>query len=225
MKDNSIAFIVPSLVIVSNRNSCYGRKMCPLKLTRKVNKMETKETTLTHEKIVEALKLVAENETKLKQQETELKTQIKQMNMGFRKVQKSVTGNLPKVSSMVNFGISNGITTNAKLTADSGVSKTTISRFDWIGATLAKVTITKTSEKLAIKTLNELSKGNLTKGDLETIQDIEGWKLLLQKPVMAKVKKLSCEDVKNAILDAQFSNAELDEIIATAKVQKTKTAQ
>jgi hypothetical protein len=187
--------------------------------------METKETTLTHEKIVEALKLVAENETKLKQQETELKTQIKQMNMGFRKVQKSVTGNLPKVSSMVNFGISNGITTNAKLTADSGVSKTTISRFDWIGATLAKVTITKTSEKLAIKTLNELSKGNLTKGDLETIQDIEGWKLLLAKPVMDKVKKLSCEDVKNAILDAQFSNAELDEIIATAKVQKTKTAQ
>jgi len=200
-------------------------KMRPLIHSKGEPKMETKDNALTHAKIVEALKLVQENETALAKQKTQLKTQIKELNMGFRKVQKSVTGNLPKVSLMVNSGISNGITTNAKLTTDSGVSKTTISRFDWIGATLAKVTITKTSEKLAIKTLNELSKGNLTKGDLETIQDIEGWKLLLAKPVMDKVKKLSCEDVKNAILDAQFSNAELDEIIATAKVQKTKTAQ
>ncbi len=199
--------------------------MRPLKLTRKVNKMETKENTLTHEKIVEALKLVAENETKLKSQETALKAQIKEMNMGFRKVQKSVTGNLPKVSTMVNFGISNGITSNAKLTQDSGVSKATISRFDWIGATLARVGITKTSEKLAVKTLNELSKNNLNKSDLETIQDVEGWKLLLAKPVMDKVKKLSCEDVKNAILDAQFTNDELDEIVATVKVQKQKQAQ
>ena len=187
--------------------------------------METKETTLTHEKIVEALKLVAENETKLKSQETALKAQIKEMNMGFRKVQKSVTGNLPKVSTMVNFGITNGITSNSKLTQDSGVSKTTISRFDWIGATLTRVGISKTSEKLAVKTLNELSKNNLSKSELETIQDIEGWKLLLQKPVMAKVKKLSCEDVKNAILDAQFTNDELDEIVASVKVQKQKQAQ
>jgi hypothetical protein len=187
--------------------------------------METKETTLTHEKIVEALKLVAENETKLKSQETALKAQIKEMNMGFRKVQKSVTGNLPKVSSMVNFGISNGITTNAKLTSDSGVSKTTISRFDWIGATLSRVGITKTTEKLAVKTLNELSKNNLSKSELETIKDVEGWKLLLAKPAEVKVKKLSCEDVKNAILDGQFSNDELDEIMSTAKLQKQNQAQ
>ena len=85
--------------------------------------------------------------------------------------------------------------------------------------------ISKTSEKLAVKTLNELSKNNLSKSELETIQDVEGWKLLLAKPVMDKVKKLSCEDVKNAILDGQFTNDELDEIMSTAKLQKTKTAQ
>jgi hypothetical protein len=187
--------------------------------------METKENTLTHAKIVEALKLVQENETQLKAQQTALKTQIKELNMGFRKVQKSVTGNLPKVSMMVNAGIASNITSNSKLTQDSGVSKATISRFDWIGATLTRVGVTKTSEKLAIKTLNELSKNNLSKGDLETIQDVEGWKLLLAKPVMAKVKKLSCEDVKNAILDAQFSNDELDEIASTIKLQKQKQAQ
>jgi hypothetical protein len=42
---------------------------------------------------------------------------------------------------------------------------------------------------------------------------------------MDKIKKLSCEDVKNAILDAQFTNDELDEIVATVKVQKQKQAQ
>ena len=82
--------------------------------------MNTTET-LTHEKIVNALKTVNENEQKLNQQKTALKTQIKELQMGFRKVQKSVAQNLPVVSLMVNSGITQGITTNGKLTQDSGV--------------------------------------------------------------------------------------------------------
>lgn len=188
-------------------------------------KMETAENTLTHEKIVNALKLMAENEQIRDKEKDALKTQIKQLQMGFRKVQKSVAQNVPAVSRMVNVGISQGITTNSKLTADSGISKTTISRYDWIGATLIRVGITKTSEKLASKTLNELSKGKLNKGDLEGIQDIENWKLLLAKPAVEKVKKLSCEDIKNAILDGQFSMDELFQIVSTAKLQMKDTAQ
>ena len=47
--------------------------------------MNTKTETLTHEKIVNALKTVQENEQKLSAQKTELKTQIKELNLGFRK--------------------------------------------------------------------------------------------------------------------------------------------
>jgi hypothetical protein len=186
--------------------------------------MNTTET-LTHEKIVNALKTVNENEQKLNQQKTALKTQIKELQMGFRKVQKSVAQNLPVVSLMVNSGITQGITTNGKLTQDSGVSKTTISRFDWIGATLARVGVTKTTEKLAVKTLNELSKNNLGKGQLETVESIEDWKNLLNTPKEPKAKKLDLETVKNAILEGQFSTSELQELGATVSLQLKNQAQ
>jgi hypothetical protein len=187
--------------------------------------MNTENNTLTHEKIVNALKLVQENDQKLNAEKNALKTQIKELNLGFRKVQKSVTGNLPKVSLMVNSGIAQGITTNGKLTQDSGVSKTTISRFDWIGATLSRVGITKTSEKLAVKTLNELSKNNLGKTQLETIKDIEDWKNLLAVSKEPKSKKLDLETVKNAILEGQFSTSELQELGATVSLQLKNQAQ
>ncbi len=187
--------------------------------------MNTKSETLTHEKIVNALKTVQENEQKLNAQKTELKTQIKELNLGFRKVQKSVTANLPVVSLMVNQGIAQNITTNGKLTQDSGVSKTTISRFDWIGAPLSRVGITKTSEKLAVKTLNELSKNNLGKGQLETVETIEDWKNLLAVSKAPKARKLDLESIKNAILEPQFTTAELQELRATIELQLKNQAQ
>lgn len=187
--------------------------------------MNTKTETLTHEKIVNALKTVQENEQKLNAEKSALKTQIKELNMGFRKVQKSVTGNLPVVSLMVNQGITQGITTNGKLTQDSGVSKTTISRFDWIGSTLSRVGITKTSEKLAVKTLNELSKNNLGKAQLETVETIEDWKNLLSVSKAPKARKLDLESIKNAILEPQFTTAELQELRATIELQLKNQAQ
>jgi hypothetical protein len=136
------------------------------------------ETELTHEVIV---KLVSEMENGLaydKETENATRADIKKLKDARRQVSKSVYGRVHEVSYLVNQALQKGITTNKKVSEDSGVSMSTISRYDWIGSTLSVVAmsetgLTKTAERLAAKSLNLLITGVLKKDDMLNIKDVE----------------------------------------------------
>jgi acetylglutamate kinase len=131
------------------------------------------------------------------------KADIKKLKDANRQVSKSVFGRVHEVSYMVNQALQKGITTNKKVSEDSGVSMSTISRYDWIGSTLSVVAmsesgLTKTAEKLASKSLNLLIQGVLKKDDMLNIKDIEGWKQVIQD----RTFKLPTAPKLDAVLEA-----------------------
>jgi hypothetical protein len=174
----------------------------PLKREDAVN-TETQAVELSHELIV---KLVSEMENGIAYVATTTdatKADIKKLKDANRQVSKSVFGRVHEVSYMVNQALQKGITTNKKVSEDSGVSMSTISRYDWIGSTLSVVAmsesgLTKTAEKLASKSLNLLIQGVLKKDDMLNIKDIEGWKQVIQD----RTFKLPTAPKLDAVLEA-----------------------
>jgi acetylglutamate kinase len=164
---------------------------------------ETQAVELSHELIV---KLVSEMENGIAYVATTTdatKADIKKLKDANRQVSKSVFGRVHEVSYMVNQALQKGITTNKKVSEDSGVSMSTISRYDWIGSTLSVVAmsesgLTKTAEKLASKSLNLLIQGVLKKDDMLNIKDIEGWKQVIQD----RTFKLPTAPKLDAVLEA-----------------------
>ena len=138
----------------------------PLERADEMSKIDTQAVELSHELIV---KLVSEMENGIAYVATTTdatKADIKKLKDANRQVSKSVFGRVHEVSYMVNQALQKGITTNKKVSEDSGVSMSTISRYDWIGSTLSVVAmsesgLTKTAEKLASKSLNLLITGVL----------------------------------------------------------------
>lgn len=181
---------------------------------------ETQEkVAITHEMIVEELMRINDSQNKVASEEQKLKETFKSLRSTFKQVQKSVASDIPKVAYLVAKGINENVTTNGKLAQDSGVHKTTISRFHWIGSTLEKTGVTKTSEKLASKTLNLLSQNKLGKADLEGIKEVEDWKELIASAQMPTPKGVSTEKIKDSILNG-FNDDELDDIVASIELRK-----
>ena len=164
---------------------------------------DTQAVELTHELVV---KLVSELENGIAYVATTTdatKADIKKLKDANRQVSKSVFGRVHEVSYMVNQALQKGITTNKKVSEDSGVSMSTISRYDWIGSTLSVVAmsesgLTKTAEKLASKSLNLLITGILKKDDMLNIKDVEHWKQVIQD----KTFKLPNAPKLDAVLEA-----------------------
>lgn len=162
---------------------------------------------LTHEVIV---KLVSELENGFnydKQVEGKTKEDIKKLKDARRQVSKSVYGRVHEVSYMVNMAIQKGTTSVKKVSEDSGVSMSTISRYDWIGATLSNVGLTKTSEKLAQKSLNLLITGVFNKSDMLNIKDVEHWKQLIQDKTFKLPNAPKLESVTEAIGNGSYDEA------------------
>lgn len=170
-------------------------------------KEETPVIELTHEVIV---KLVSELENGInydKQVEGKTKEDIKKLKDARRQVSKSVYGRVHEVSYMVNMAIQKGTTSVKKVSEDSGVSMSTISRYDWIGATLSNVGLTKTSEKLAQKSLNLLITGVFNKSDMLNIKDVEHWKQLIQDKTFKLPNAPKLESVTEAIGNGSYDEA------------------
>ena len=176
----------------------------PLEREESMSKAEVvNEVELTHELVV---KLVSELENGIAYVATTTdatKADIKKLKDASRQVSKSVFGRVHEVSYMVNQALQKGITTNKKVSEDSGVSMSTISRYDWIGSTLSVVAmsengLTKTAEKLASKSLNLLITGVLKKDDMLNIKDVEHWKQVIQD----KTFKLPNAPKLDAVLEA-----------------------
>jgi hypothetical protein len=185
-----------------------GETSHPLKRREDMSKTEVAPVVeLTHEVIV---KLVSELENGFnydKQVEGKTKDDIKKLKDARRQVSKSVYGRVHEVSYMVNMAIQKGTTSVKKVSEDSGVSMSTISRYDWIGATLSNVGLTKTSEKLAQKSLNLLITGVFNKSDMLNIKDIEHWKQLIQDKTFKLPNAPKLESVTEAIGNGSYDEA------------------
>jgi hypothetical protein len=180
----------------------------PLEREETMSKAEAQALELSHELIVRMVKeldngLIAVSETDVK-----TKDEIKKLKDARRQVSKSVFGRVPQVSWMVSQAIEAGKTTIKKVSDDSGVSMPTISRYDWIGSTLSIVGLTKTSEKLASKSLNLLIQGILKKDDMLNIQDVDGWKALIQDITF----KIPNAPKLDSVIDALMNGAYDDEL-------------
>lgn len=185
-----------------------GETSHPLKREDDMSKAEVAPVVeLTHEVIV---KLVSELENGFnydKQVEGKTKEDIKKLKDARRQVSKSVYGRVHEVSYMVNMAIQKGTTSVKKVSEDSGVSMSTISRYDWIGATLSNVGLTKTSEKLAQKSLNLLITGVFNKSDMLNIKDVEHWKQLIQDKTFKLPNAPKLESVTEAIGNGSYDEA------------------
>lgn len=190
---------------------------------------ETQAVELSHELIV---KLVSEMENGIAYVATTTdatKADIKKLKDANRQVSKSVFGRVHEVSYMVNQALQKGITTNKKVSEDSGVSMSTISRYDWIGSTLSVVAmsesgLTKTAEKLASKSLNLLITGILKKDDMLNIKDIEGWKQVIQDKTFKLPSAPKLDAVTEAIGNGSYDDAlsKLESAITTRRKMMVK---
>jgi uncharacterized small protein (DUF1192 family) len=205
-----------------------GETSHPLKREDAVN-TETQAVELTHELVV---KLVSEMENGIAYVATTTdatKADIKKLKDASRQVSKSVFGRVHEVSYMVNQALQKGITTNKKVSEDSGVSMSTISRYDWIGSTLSVVAmsesgLTKTAEKLASKSLNLLITGILKKDDMLNIKDIEGWKQVIQDKTFKLPSAPKLDAVTEAIGNGSYDDAlsKLESAITTRRKMMVK---
>jgi uncharacterized small protein (DUF1192 family) len=205
-----------------------GETSHPLKREDAVN-TETQAVELSHELIV---KLVSEMENGIAYVATTTdatKADIKKLKDANRQVSKSVFGRVHEVSYMVNQALQKGITTNKKVSEDSGVSMSTISRYDWIGSTLSVVAmsesgLTKTAEKLASKSLNLLITGILKKDDMLNIKDIEGWKQVIQDKTFKLPSAPKLDAVTEAIGNGSYDDAlsKLESAITTRRKMMVK---
>lgn len=192
-------------------------------------KTETPAVELSHELIV---KLVSEMENGIAYVATTTdatKADIKKLKDANRQVSKSVFGRVHEVSYMVNQALQKGITTNKKVSEDSGVSMSTISRYDWIGSTLSVVAmsesgLTKTAEKLASKSLNLLITGVLKKDDMLNIKDIEGWKQVIQDKTFKLPNAPKLDAVTEAIGNGSYDDSlgKLESAITTRRKMMVK---
>jgi len=183
----------------------------PLEREESMSKTEAPVIELSHELIVKMISEVENGMVAVKEAEAQTKDEIKKLKDARRVVSKSVFGRVPMTSYMVAEAVKKGITSIKKVSDDSGVSMPTISRYEWIGSTLSVVGLTKTSEKLASKSLNLLIGGVLKKNDMVSIQDVDGWKQLIQDKTFKLPSAPKFDAVREAIGNGSYDD-KLDEI-------------
>ena len=200
-----------------------GETIRPLKREDAVN-TDTPAVELTHEVIVKLVKEMENGINYVAETSEATKADIKKLKDANRQVSKSVFGRVHEVSYLVNQALQKNITTNKKVSEDSGVSMSTISRYDWIGSTLSVVAmsesgLTKTAEKLASKSLNLLIQGVLKKDDMLNIKDIEGWKQVIQDRTFKLPSAPKLDAVTEAIGNGSYDDAlsKLESAITTRR--------
>lgn len=203
--------------------SLSGERYSPnLKKVESMSKKETEtmeQVQLSHETIVRLVKELDNGFNMVQETETLTKDEIKKLKDRKRQVSKSVFGRVPQVSYMVNQATSKGITTIKKVSEDSAVSMSTISRYDWIGSTLQVVGLTKTSEKLASKSLNLLIQGILKKEDMLKVQDIDTWKQVIEDRTFKVPNAPKISAVKDSIMNGAYDD-ELDSLVTTIETRR-----
>ena len=205
-----------------------GETSHPLKREDEVN-TETPAVELTHEVIVKLVKEMENGIAYVATTTDATKADIKKLKDASRQVSKSVFGRVHEVSYMVNQALQKGITTNKKVSEDSGVSMSTISRYDWIGSTLSVVAmsesgLTKTAEKLASKSLNLLITGVLKKDDMLNIKDVEHWKQVIQDKTFKLPNAPKLDAVTEAIGNGSYDDSlgKLESAITTRRKMMVK---
>lgn len=201
-----------------------GETIRPLQKRESMSNTDIQVPELTHELIV---KLVSELENGLAHVEettNATKADIKKLKAESRQVSKSVYGRVHQVSYMVNQALQKGITTNKKVSEDSGVSTSTISRYDWIGSTLSVVAmsetgLTKSAEKLASKSLNLLIQGVLKKDDMLNIKDVDSWKELIIDKTFKTPSAPKLDTVIDALMNGSY-DAELSRIETSVSTRR-----
>jgi acetylglutamate kinase len=190
---------------------------------------DTPAVELTHEVIVKLVKEMENGIAYVATTTDATKADIKKLKDASRQVSKSVFGRVHEVSYMVNQALQKNITTNKKVSEDSGVSMSTISRYDWIGSTLSVVAmsesgLTKTAEKLASKSLNLLITGILKKDDMLNIKDIEGWKQVIQDKTFKLPSAPKLDSVTEAIGNGSYDDSlgKLESALTTRRKMMVK---
>ena len=196
----------------------------PLKRRESMSKTEAPAIELSHELIVKMISEVENGMVAVKEAEAQTKDEIKKLKDARRVVSKSVFGRVPMTSYMVAEAVKKGITSIKKVSDDSGVSMPTISRYEWIGSTLSVVGLTKTSEKLASKSLNLLIGGVLKKNDMVSIQDVDGWKQLIQDKTFKLPSAPKFDAVREAIGNGSYDDKldELETLVSTRRKMMIK---
>ena len=192
-------------------------------------KTETPAVELTHELVVKLVSEMEKGIAYVAETSDATKADIKKLKDASRQVSKSVFGRVHEVSYMVNQALQKNITTNKKVSEDSGVSMSTISRYDWIGGTLSVVAmsesgLTKTAEKLASKSLNLLITGVLKKDDMLNIKDVEHWKQVIQDKTFKLPNAPKLDAVTEAIGNGSYDDAlgKLESAITTRRKMMIK---
>ena len=187
-------------------------------------KEETPVIELSHELVVKMISELENGLIAVEQTESKTKDEIKKLKDARRVVSKSVFGRVPMTSFMVSEAVKKGITSIKKVSEDSGVSMPTISRYEWIGSTLSVVGLTKTSEKLAQKSLNLLIGGVLKKNDLVSINDVDGWKQLIQDKTFKLPSAPKFDAVREAIGNGSYDDKldELETLVSTRRKMMIK---
>jgi hypothetical protein len=196
----------------------------PLQKGKTMSKTEAPAVELSHELIVKLISEVENGLVAIEQTNAQTKDQIKKLKDARRVVSKSVFGRVPMTSFMVSEAVKKGITSIKKVSEDSGVSMPTISRYEWIGSTLSVVGLTKTSEKLAQKSLNLLIGGVLKKNDMVSINDVEGWKQLIQDKTFKLPSAPKFDAVREAIGNGSYDDKldELETLVSTRRKMMIK---
>lgn len=182
-----------------------GETSHPLKKDENMSKTEERPVIeLTHEKVVQLVSELENGYKVIDETNAKTKDEIKKLKDARRVVSKSVFGRVPMASFMVSEAVAKGITSIKKVSDDSGVSISTISRYEWIGTTLSNVGLTKTSEKLATKSLNLLIGGVLKKQDMLSVRDVESWKQLIQDKTFKLPSAPKFDSVREAIGNGSY---------------------
>ena len=201
-----------------------GETSHPVKREDDMSKADTPVVELTHELVVKLVSELEKGIAYVAETTDATKADIKKLKDTNRQVSKSVFGRVHEVSYMVNQALQKNITTNKKISEDSGVSMSTISRYDWIGSTLSVVAmsesgLTKTAEKLASKSLNLLIQGVLKKDDMLNIKDVEHWKQVIQDKTFKLPSAPKLDAVTEAIGNGSYDDAlgKLESAITTRR--------
>ena len=202
-----------------------GETSHPLMKGKKMSKaVEALPIELSHELVVRLVSELENGIAHVEETTNATKADIKKLKDMSRQVSKSVFGRVHEVSYIVNQALQKNITTNKKVSEDSGVSMSTISRYDWIGGTLSVVAmsesgLTKTAEKLASKSLNLLIQGVLKKDDMLNIKDVEGWKQVIQDRTFKLPSAPKLDAVTEAIGNGSYDDVlgKLEASIATRR--------
>lgn len=196
-----------------------GGTICPLKREDAMSTKEMEQVELSHELCVTQIRELHNGLSALEVEGVKTKDAMKQLRTHQKDIQKAVFSRVPAVALLINQSVAKGITTSKRVADDSGVSASTVSRYDWIGGTLVEVGISATSKKLAVKSLNLLIKGILRKDDMLNIKDVDSWKAKILDATFKMPSAPKIGNVCDSLMDGAY-DTDLDRIVTCIETRR-----